>query len=83
MKDFQKQNPILKDNFNSNKFPQNKKTPQENMKFLDKAVKLTVSLVKSFVSNILTLSLFTSILVKININITSLIITTNYISWII
>ena len=39
MKDFQKQNPILKDNFNSNKYPQNKKTPQENVKFLDKAVK--------------------------------------------
>ena len=39
MKDFQKQNPILKDNFNSNKFPQNKKTPQENVKFSEKAPK--------------------------------------------
>ena len=39
MKDFQKQNQILKDNFNSNKYPQSRKTPQENVKLLDKAIK--------------------------------------------
>ena len=40
MKDFQNMNPILKDNFFNNKYPQNRKTIiHENIKFLDKVPK--------------------------------------------